>query len=345
MKQQQRRRRGGAAAFSVVVAAVIGLVRALWGAVVRDARLLLVRVLRAGPVPRHVAFIMDGNRRFAEAHGIARAQGHAAGFEKLLDVLAWCLELGVREVTLYAFSIENFKRTREEVDDLMRLALTKLTEAIEQDDWAARHGVSMRFVGDAALLPVPVRDAVAKATKAFQRCAQAASQQSPPSSSQRPQSILNLCFAYTSRDEMARAAADICEGVRCGAIGPADVDEALVGAALELPGNPELLIRTSGECRLSDFLLWQTSYSCFVVLTRLWPALRFRDLFCAVLEYQRNHAALVRRRAECRAVTDPDALLSPRCRDFIDSLRRRRLDALCSFDTSPTPSPTAGPSS
>lgn len=126
-------------------------------------RSLCCRVLRCGQVPRHVAIIMDGNRRYAHKMHYERSfHGHVSGFDKLMETMEWCLELGITELTVYAFSIENFKRPREEVDALMELAKAKITQLLERKELIGRHGVQVRALGNLGLLPSDVLEAVAR---------------------------------------------------------------------------------------------------------------------------------------------------------------------------------------
>uniref|UniRef100_A0A3B1IIS7 ditrans,polycis-polyprenyl diphosphate synthase [(2E,6E)-farnesyldiphosphate specific] n=1 Tax=Astyanax mexicanus TaxID=7994 RepID=A0A3B1IIS7_ASTMX len=205
---------------------------------------LTANVLKAGPMPKHVAFIMDGNRRYAQKRHVERQEGHTQGFDKLAETLRWCLNLGIHEVTVYAFSIENFKRSKEEVGGLMELAKEKFLRLLDE------------------------------------------------------QCFLNVCFAYTSRHEIANAVKEMAWGVEQGLIKSSDVSEALLNECLYTSSspNPDLLIRTSGEVRLSDFLLWQTSHSCIVFQSILWPEYSFWNLCEAILQYQQNHHAIQKAR-------------------------------------------------
>ncbi|XP_074018078.1 dehydrodolichyl diphosphate synthase complex subunit DHDDS isoform X3 [Numenius arquata] len=201
-------------------------------------------IIKAGPMPKHVAFIMDGNRRYAQKCHVERQQGHSQGFDKLAQTLRWCLNLGIREVTVYAFSIENFKRSKEEVDGLMDLARQKFSRLLEE------------------------------------------------------QCFLNVCFAYTSRHEISNAVREMAWGVEQGLLEPSDVSESLLDKCLYTNNSPDpdLLIRTSGEVRLSDFLLWQTSHSCLVFQSVLWPEYSFWNLCEAILRFQMNYNALQKAR-------------------------------------------------
>lgn len=149
-----------------------------------------LRVLAQGPVPRHVAFIMDGNRRFARRSHVATIQGHVAGFSALEQILDWSMELGVQEVSVYAFSIENFKRPQEEVDGIMDLAAEKFRHMMKENKMIDRLGIRVKVIGDMEMIPEKTRaaiDAVVDYSK------------------HNTKATLNVCFAYTARDEMAKA--------------------------------------------------------------------------------------------------------------------------------------------
>ncbi|KAI2515750.1 dehydrodolichyl diphosphate synthase subunit, partial [Homo sapiens] len=197
-------------------------------------------IIKAGPMPKHIAFIMDGNRRYAKKCQVERQEGHSQGFNKLAETLRWCLNLGILEVTVYAFSIENFKRSKSEVDGLMDLARQKFSRLMEE------------------------------------KC------------------FLNVCFAYTSRHEISNAVREMAWGVEQGLLDPSDISESLLDKCLytNRSPHPDILIRTSGEVRLSDFLLWQTSHSCLVFQPVLWPEYTFWNLFEAILQFQMNHSVL-----------------------------------------------------
>ncbi|XP_051775059.1 dehydrodolichyl diphosphate synthase complex subunit DHDDS isoform X2 [Erpetoichthys calabaricus] len=199
------------------------------------------------------------------------------------NTLRWCLNLDIREVTVYAFSIENFKRAKEEVDGLMELARQKFTRLLEEQDNLQKHGVCIRVLGDLDMLPLDIQKLIAQAvlsTRTHNKC------------------FLNVCFAYTSRHEISNAVKEMAWGVEKGLIKPSDISEFLLEKCLYTSNSPdpELLIRTSGEVRLSDFLLWQTSYSCLVFQSVLWPEYSFWNLCEAILQYQLNHYTLQRAR-------------------------------------------------
>lgn len=234
-----------------------------------------VRVLKAGKVPSHLAVIMDGNRRFARKQNMRSVEGHVQGFDKLAEVLYWCSELGVTEVTVYAFSIENFKRSKDEVDGLLDLALQKLRNMLNEMNKIHEHGVCIRVLGNLSYLPVELQQVVAEVvheTQGNSRC------------------FLNICLSYTSRDEICKAMQELATGVEKGILSPNDVSEAALSQAMysRKSRDPELLIRTSGEVRLSDFMLWQSSRSVIEFTTVLWPEFTIWHLLAAILCYQRQ---------------------------------------------------------
>ncbi|GAA6067530.1 dehydrodolichyl diphosphate synthase complex subunit DHDDS, partial [Tachysurus ichikawai] len=154
-------------------------------------------------MPRHVAFIMDGNRRYARKRHVERQEGHTQGFDKLAETLRWCLNLGIHEVTVYAFSIENFKRSKEEVDGLIELAKEKFLRLLGEQENLEKHGVCVRVLGDLTLLPEDLQRLISKAvvsTRAYNKC------------------FLNVCFAYTSRHEIANAVREMAWGTEQGLI-------------------------------------------------------------------------------------------------------------------------------
>ncbi|XP_007491431.1 dehydrodolichyl diphosphate synthase complex subunit DHDDS isoform X2 [Monodelphis domestica] len=201
----------------------------------------------------------------------------------IIKTLRWCLNLGIREVTVYAFSIENFKRSKNEVDGLMELARQKFTRLMEEQEKLEKHGVCIRVLGDLQLLPLDLQELIAKAVQAthnYSKC------------------FLNVCFAYTSRHEISNAVKEMAWGVEQGLLDPSDVSESLLDKCLYTNNspNPDILIRTSGEVRLSDFLLWQTSHSCLVFQPILWPEYSFWNLCEAILQFQVNHSMLQKAR-------------------------------------------------
>lgn len=239
------------------------------------------RILKAGPIPKHIAIIMDGNRRFAKKNSMDRAEGHLKGFDKLAETLEWCLNLGILEVTVYAFSIENFKRSKDEVECLMELARQKFTRLLEEKDMIAKHKVCVRVLGNLELLPDDIQKIVSEVVNLSKNNSRA---------------ILNVCFSYTSRDEMCKAMIDMAEGVEQGLLKQSDICEDLLEKCLytNQSSDPDLLIRTSGEVRLSDFLLWQSTFSVLSFLEVLWPDFSIWHLYAAVLHFQKNYSVIQR---------------------------------------------------
>ena len=214
-----------------------------------------VQALPPEAIPAHVAIIMDGNGRWATSRGLPRSAGHAAGVEALREIIRASDDWGVKYLTIYAFSTENWSRSKEEVGALMGLLLKYF--ASEIDELYEKH-VRIRILGDVEGLPEAQRDAVksgmerTKANEGLQ---------------------LNIALNYGGRAELLRAARALAEQVRSGALDPADIDEAKFDAELYTAGQPpvDLLIRTSGEQRLSNFLPWQTVYAEMVFDKTYWP--------------------------------------------------------------------------
>lgn len=205
-------------------------------------------VIKSGKIPRHVAFIMDGNRRYAKKlHLSTSTDGHIHGFDKLAEALQWCLDVGIEEVTVYAFSIENFKRSEAEVNALLGLAREKFQKFMEEKDELNKRGICIRMIGNWRLLPPDLQKCMADAMLMTQHNNKA---------------FLNVAFAYTSRDEITASIRDIVDGVKRNELEPSDITDDLIRRCMYSgrSSDPDLLVRTSGESRLSDFLLWQVSF-------------------------------------------------------------------------------------
>lgn len=240
-------------------------------------QLLATKVLKTGHIPKHVAFIMDGNRRYASKNGMDKLDGHTKGFDKFSETLQWCRDLGIEEVTFYAFSIENFKRKQEEVDGLMNLAEEKFQKLLSEKDKVKKHGLCVRIIGNLSLLPQNIQKLIAEAmmfTKDHNKA------------------FLNIAFAYTSRDEITHAIQDVIKGVESGDILLEDINEHLISNCLYTSNspNPDLLIRTSGEVRFSDFLMWQISNTCIYFTNVLWPEFNVWEFLNAIFYYQRCYS-------------------------------------------------------
>lgn len=207
-------------------------------------------------VPRHIGFVMDGNRRYARKNEIEIKEGHEAGFVSMSQVLELCYEAGVDTATVFAFSIENFKRSPSEVDHLMRLAREKIRQIAEHGEMAEKYGIRVRVIGDLTRLPKSVYDDVIETTEMTKNNTRA---------------TLNICFPYTSREEMLHSIRGLVES----GTDSKDISEASIERNLYTGEDPplELLVRTSGVTRLSDFLLWQVSQKGVVIelFDCLWP--------------------------------------------------------------------------
>lgn len=228
------------------------------------------RQLVPGRMPVHVAVIMDGNGRWARERGLSRIRGHWAGAESIREIVRTAGELGVRFLTLYAFSVENWKRPRREVSSLMSLLKRFLAK---EERELGRNNVRLRVIGRVEGLPGDVQAAIRRA------CAATAANTGL---------TLILALNYGGRSEIADAARRICERVARGEARAADVSEEEIAAHLYTAGipDPDLLIRTSGEMRVSNFLLWQISYAELYVTPVYWPDFRRQEFVRALLDYQ-----------------------------------------------------------
>jgi len=268
-----------------------------------------LRVLQAGHVPRHVAFIMDGNRRYArKAHMPTILHGHSRGFESLSHTLKWCRDFGIEEVTVYAFSIENFKRSKDEVDGLMALARDKFQELLNEEEQLRREGVRFRFVGDWSLLDNDLQQLMARVELMTM---------------EHNKAFVNVCMAYTSQDEMCRAAQTVQKAVKENVICTDDICDQLYSTAFDMSA-PDLLVRTSGEMRLSDFLLWQSAYTCIYFANVLWPEFGFWHLCSSILHYQTEFDAIEKQR-QCDSDNSlksvPSSETIVQFRQFVDQIR------------------------
>ena len=235
----------------------------------------LSRNLRTENMPRHVAIIMDGNRRYSRIQGdMDLIEGHKRGVSTLEKVLDWCVDLGIEIVTVYAFSIENFKRPSNEVKGLMQLFKHNF-ETISQNKRIHENEVKLRAVGKLELLPNDVREAIRSAEE---------------STSKYNKRQVNIAIGYDGRLEIVDAIQKIADQVQEGKLQPEDIDEKVVNENLYTAGlaDPNLIIRTSGEERLSGFLLWQSSYSELYFCDSLWPQLRKVDFLRALRDYQQR---------------------------------------------------------
>jgi undecaprenyl diphosphate synthase len=231
---------------------------------------LLERLRAGGAVPRHVAIIMDGNGRWAKERHLPRTLGHREGMKAVRETVEGAIEAGIEALTLFAFSEENWRRPAVEIGALMGL----LEEYIARETRELRaNGVEAHVFGDLARLSQAARDAIDQLVAGTRGGTKL---------------LLNLAISYSSRAEIARAARRLAEDVRQGRLALEDVDEEALGLRLYTAGlpDPDLLIRTSGELRLSNFLLWQLAYTELHITPVLWPDFTRRHLFEAVIDFQ-----------------------------------------------------------
>ncbi|VDM06897.1 unnamed protein product [Wuchereria bancrofti] len=249
--------------------------------------------LTFGPIPEHIAFIMDGNRRYARRQRYSSfAEGHRKGFDKLTKVMQWCREFGVKEVTVYALSLENFKRSRTEIDDLMTLFEHKLLQLLDESlqlhfrDKLIESGIRIQFFGNLKHLPRKLQQHIAKIELLTK---------------EHNSGTVNVCIAYTAQDELRRAFVTIAHGIQKGLLAITDINECLISRCLDsrFSNDPDLLIRTSGETRLSDFLLWQCSKCQIYFDGVLWPNFDYWNLCKAIYFYQQSQIPLKRLNENC----------------------------------------------
>ena len=246
----------------------------------------LAREIDPERLPSHIAVIMDGNGRWARRRSLPSIAGHRAGVDPVRITVETCARLGVKALTLYAFSVENWKRPRSEVEALWRLLRIYLHKEMPL---LLRHGIRLAALGRLDALPEPVRRELAEAVRRTRHCGGLR---------------LNIAINYGGRAEIVDAVNSLIAHARTtGDLQNLQIDEQTLGAALYTVGlpDPDLLIRTSGEMRISNFLLWQIAYAEFYVTETLWPDFRQEDLLRAILEYQRRD----RRFGGVSPITDP----------------------------------------
>ncbi|MDR0791147.1 MAG: di-trans,poly-cis-decaprenylcistransferase [Methanomassiliicoccaceae archaeon] len=235
----------------------------------------LEKEVKQGHIPQHVAVIMDGNRRYAEETLKADVnQGHMKGKEKLEEVLEWCRDLGVRVLTVYAFSTENFSRKEEEVEFLMDLLERTLIE-FASDERIHKNRIKLKVIGDIGMMPDNVVAAIRHAEDA---------------TSGYSDFHLNMAIAYSGRQEIRDAIRNIAQKVKDNELSVDDIDESLISGHMYSPGlpDPDLVLRTSGELRVSNFLLWQMAYSELYFADVYWPGFRKMDFMRAIRSYQQR---------------------------------------------------------
>ncbi|MBW2521734.1 MAG: isoprenyl transferase [Deltaproteobacteria bacterium] len=229
-------------------------------------------VLDPDRIPRHVAIIMDGNGRWAKERSLPRIMGHKAGSESVRDIVRAARELEIKVLTLYAFSTENWKRPAIEVQGIMALLKTYLKSEARS---MAENNISLRCIGEQERLPREIGKILSGVIR-----------DTAPGPGEEPGMVLNLALSYGSRSEILRAARTMAEKCVSGQFEPADFTEKLFASHLYTSGlpDPDLLIRTGGEARLSNFLLWQLSYAELYITETMWPDFN-RERFIETLRY------------------------------------------------------------
>ncbi|MBN2507976.1 MAG: isoprenyl transferase [Verrucomicrobia bacterium] len=224
-------------------------------------------------LPAHVAIIMDGNGRWAKQRNLPRVEGHRHGAESVRAVVRAAGEIGIKYLTLYAFSVENWNRPKEEVDTLMKYLARYLKQEVAELN---KYNVRLEAVGQIYRLPEFVQEQLKQTRAALAR---------------NHGLTLILALSYGARTEIVEAVRSIAAKASQGALDPAEINEQVIAQHLYTKGipDPDLLIRTSGEMRVSNFLLWQISYTEFVVTPTLWPDFRKPQFFDALEEYTRRH--------------------------------------------------------
>ncbi|MCS7385879.1 MAG: polyprenyl diphosphate synthase [archaeon GB-1867-005] len=236
----------------------------------------LWRQIKRGEKPEHVAIILDGNRRWAKIRGLPPWAGHEEGAKKVENLLRWCFDSGIRTLTIYVFSTENFQRPREEVEAIMNLAKKYIQRAMASKE-IHDYQVRVKAIGKLELLPEDLREEIRKLEEATKNYSK---------------HYLNIAIAYGGRSEIIDAVKRIAEKIKSGELDTQDITEEVFEKHLytaHLPNpNPDLIIRTSGEERLSGFLLWQSAYSELIFLDVYWPDFRKIDLWRAIRTYQKR---------------------------------------------------------
>jgi undecaprenyl diphosphate synthase len=226
----------------------------------------------SGEIPSHIAIIMDGNGRWARKRGFPRVIGHKNGVDSVRDTVEVCAQLGVKYLTLYTFSTENWNRPKEEVSTLMRLLLRSLKD---ETDELHKNNIRLTTIGDIKALPDEVQKQLNEAKEKTR---------------ENKRMTLNLALSYSGRWEILEACREIAAKVKRGEIIPEQINETCISDSLttkEIP-DPDLLIRTSGEFRVSNFLLWQIAYTEFYISDVYWPEFRRRHLYEAIKVFQKR---------------------------------------------------------
>ncbi len=224
-------------------------------------------------LPQHLGIIMDGNGRWAKKRGLPRSAGHTAGANNFRTITRYCSSIGIPYLTVYAFSTENWKRPMEEVRALMLLFKQYLEEALRD---FMEENIKVRFIGDVSAFSEDLKELIGRVER---------------ESSVKTGMVLNIAMNYGGRAEITHAVRVLAEDVKAGRVLPGDISEEAIASRLYTAGqpDPDLIIRPSGECRISNFLLWQSAYAEYIMMDILWPDFKTKDLDWALREYSNRN--------------------------------------------------------
>ena len=223
-------------------------------------------------VPKHVAVVLDGNRRYAKKLGLQPWKGHEHGVKKLEELLKWCQELGIKELTLYSFSIENFRRAKQEKDFLFSIFKKEFNNMRYRED-IFKNRIRINVIGRLDMFPKGIREAMTDIMEKTKK---------------HSKFIVNFAMAYGGRQEITDAVKKIAKGVKERRLKVENIDESLITKNLYLKSEPDIVIRPGGEMRISNFLLWQSSYSELFFLDKLWPEFTKKDLVKCMEEFSKR---------------------------------------------------------
>lgn len=232
----------------------------------------VVKNIPPDKLPRHVALILDGNRRFAKRLNLDPWKGHEWGEKKVQKVLDWAKESGVKELTFYAFSLQNFNRPKVEFDYLMKLFL-EAAKKLLNDERLEENNIKIRFIGRISLFPSDVQEFMKRLME---------------KTKDNSGYVINFAMAYGGREELVDSFKKIYPKIKSGEVGIKDIDEALINDNLYMADEPDLIIRTSGELRTSNFLIWQSYYSEWIFLDKFWPEFEREDFFNCLIDYSKR---------------------------------------------------------
>lgn len=222
--------------------------------------------------PRKIAIVLDGNRRYAKKLGLQPWKGHEFGLRKLEKLFDWCQELGIKELTLYSFSTENFIRAKREINYIFSLFRQEFGK-MKQKNGIFKNKIKVNVIGRLNMFPADIRKSMLEVVEKTKN---------------HNSFIVNFAMAYGGRQEITDAVKKIAENVKKGKIMVEDINEKLISNNLYLKSEPDLVIRTGGEKRISNFLLWQSSYSEFFFIDKLWPEFTKQDLIKCIWEFNKR---------------------------------------------------------